>query len=323
MYLVFDVGGTYIKHALMTADGEILAKGKTKTPARKGSTVQDFVQTVSDVYEEYKADRNDIEGIAMDLPGRIDCERGYVYNGGALSYLKNTPLAELIEEACDQVPVTLENDAKAAALAEVWKGNAKEANNAVVIALGTGVGGGIILDRKVHHGKDMIAGELSYFLTHIDKERLDSYPVVESIENVYDAYNARIPISSTYVATSSLCYRFADKKKLDPDSVTGEQIYRLAAEGDKDALDALDDFYFEVAKLAVSVYMIVNPDVILFGGGISEEPKFLEGVQKYVDKICRLSEMYGGIRLDTCKYRNDSNLLGALYNYLQMKGLAE
>ena len=64
-------------------------------------------------------------------------------------------------------------------------------------------------------------------------------------------------------------------------------------------------------------------DVILFGGGISEEPKFLEGVQKYVDKICRLSEMYGGIRLDTCKYRNDSNLLGALYNYLQMKGLAE
>ena len=322
MYLVFDVGGTYIKHALMTADGEIIQKGKTKTPIQQDKTVQDFVKTIADVYEEKKQSEK-IEGIAMDLPGRIDCERGYVYNGGAISYLKDTALSELISAACDQVPVTLENDAKAAALAEVWKGNAQEANNAVVIALGTGVGGGIIIDRKVYHGKDMIAGELSYFLTHVDKNRLDSYRSIEEINSVYGAYDERSPISSTYVATSSLCFRVADKKHLPPDSVSGEDVYHMAAEGDADAIEALEDFYFEVAKLAVTVYMIVNPDVILFGGGISEEPKFMEGVRQYIDKLCRLSEMYRGIRIDTCKFRNDSNLLGALYNYLQRMHIVE
>ena len=322
MYLVFDVGGSAIKYALMTIDGEFIEKKKADTPLGMDKTAEDFVQVIAGIYAEYRS-RGDIEGIAMDMPGRIDYERGYVYVAGALTYINEVPLADMISEACDSLPVTIENDAKACALAEVWKGNARDAKNAVVIALGTGVGGGIIIDRKVYHGSDMLAGELTFFLVHLKKEKLDSYSPIDGFSSVYDVFEAGAPISSAYLATSGLCYQVAKAKGLPAEEVNGEKIYQWAEEGDSQVSELLESFYFEIAKLSVSLYVTLNPDVILFGGGISAEPKFLTGVMRYVEKIRRLSGMYSGIRVNICKYQNDSNLLGALYNYLQLKDLAD
>lgn len=316
MYLVIDVGGTYIKYAKMTIDGDILEKGKVPTPCKHGDKIEDFIDAITGIYNKYKED-NTVEGIAMDLPGQIDVDNGIVYGGGALKYLDEVNLQKLLMEKCNNVPVALENDAKSAALAEVWKGNAKDVNNACVMVFGTGVGGGVIIDRKIHRGKNMLAGELSYFLGNMTRDDLKSIQAVESTDVIYEIFDADYFIMSSIVSTSALCYRVAKKKNIDVSEVNGELIYKWVKAGDREVEDILEDFYFEIAKMCCSIYITIEPEVILLGGGISAEPSFIEGIRKYVDQIKKISKVYGGIKLDKCKYLNDSNLYGALYNFKQ------
>lgn len=315
MYLVFDVGGTFIKYAGMTSDGQITEKGKTPTPCQAGDSIDDFINVLTEVYKRFAGIEN-VEGIAMGLPGQIDVERGIVYGGGALKYLDEVALGQLLSERCDGVPVSLENDAKCAALAEVWMGNAKDAKNACVIVFGTGVGGGIIIDGKVHHGSRMLAGEISYFLDNMTIEDLDKIKPIEPLP-IYEAYETNPFIISSVVSTNALTYHVSKLKKIKPEEVKGEMIYQWVREGDKEVEEILEDFYFKIAKMCCSLYVTIDPDVILLGGGISAEPAFIEGIRKYVDKIKRITKVFNGIKLDVCKYQNDSNLYGALYNFKQ------
>ncbi len=320
MYLVFDVGGTYVKYACMTGEGEFLEKGKTPTPLGDDKTPYDLIAVMEGIYRE-KNINGEIEGIAVDLPGRIDVEKGYVHVGGGLRYMLDFSFGPELSKACDNLPVALENDAKSAALAEVWLGNAKDVNNAIVLVYGTGIGGGIIIDRKVHHGSQMMAGELSFFLSHLTRERLASYKSIDKFTDVIESYRQGCPISASYMSTASLVCRAADMKGMKYEDVNGELVYRWAREGDPEIIALLEDIYFESAVTIVSLCATLNPDIVLIGGGISAEPAFVEGIRRYVNKIARLSVMYGDIRVEACKFRNDSNMLGALYNFKQKYGL--
>lgn len=315
MYLVFDVGGTFIKYAWMTSDGQINEKGKMPTPCQVGDSIDDFINVVTDVYKKY-AETGNVDGIAMGLPGQIDVDRGIVYGGGALKYLDEIALGQLLSEHCDGVRVSLENDAKCAALAEVWMGNAKDVKNACVMVFGTGVGGGIIIDGKVHHGSRMLAGEISYFMDNMTREDLENIKSVEKLP-LYEAIDTNYFIMSSVVSTSALTYHVSKLKKMKPEEVKGEMIFQWVREGDKEVKEILEEFYFKIAKMCCSLYVTIDPDVILLGGGISAEPAFIEGIRKYVDKLKKITKVFNGIRLDVCKYQNDSNLYGALYNFKQ------
>ena len=140
MYLVFDVGGTFVKYAWMSVDGDIQEKGKYPTPTKEEESVPEFVESLGQIYDKYKD--QGVEGIALSLPGLIDAENGIIRNGGGIKYLKDAHLAELLGARCDGVKISMENDGKCAALAEVWMGNAKGCKNAAVVILGTGIGGG-------------------------------------------------------------------------------------------------------------------------------------------------------------------------------------
>lgn len=163
MYLVFDVGATFVKYAWMTGEGVIEEKGKIPTANKVGDGVEDFLESIGNIYDQYKC-RGAIEGIAMGLPGQVDVENGIVYGGGGLRYMDDIPLGKLLSKRCDGLNVSLENDAKCTALAEVWLGNASEVQDACVVVFGTGIGGGVIKDRKVHRGNHLLAGEISYCL---------------------------------------------------------------------------------------------------------------------------------------------------------------
>lgn len=339
MYLVIDVGGTFIKYALMNEEGEIAEKGKVKTPNKPSDTVDTFVETIAGIYANVKgnldsklpgkgvsgSEQSDsgrtegtliIEGIAMDLPGQIDVENGIVYGGGALRYMHDIPLERLVSERCDNVRVSLENDAKAAALAEVWKGNAKDVSDACILIFGTGIGGAVIKDRRVHRGKHLLAGEVSFA---IDEMTLDDVKKIRPIEgmDIMEAVDEVPYFWSAHASTASMCHELAKKLSLEDDEVTGELVYKWASEGNELAINALEEVYFSIAKQCLNLYVIFDPEVILIGGGISAEPKFLEGIKRYVDKIKTISLVYEKITLDVCKYRNDSNLIGALYNFKQ------
>ncbi|MBQ8412841.1 MAG: ROK family protein [Lachnospiraceae bacterium] len=327
MYLVFDVGATTIKYATMTSDGEILERGNVRTPVEEGEGIEDFVGVIGSIFDSYNTlaslgeDSDEgIEGIAMGLPGQIDVKRGIVYNGGGIRYLHEVHLQQLLEERCRNTPVSLENDGKCAALAEVWLGNAKDVKNACVLVFGTGIGGALIKNKKVIHGKQFLSGEVSYIFEDMTREDVDRLPEGENLMEALPSWEMveAYPYTwSTKRAPVQLCHWVAKKKGLSDGEVTGKRLYQWADEGDKEVVDMLEDTYFSIAKMCLNLYVIFAPEVILIGGGISAEPRFLEGINRYIEKLKKLSNVYTGLRLDNCKFFNDSNLLGALYNFKQ------
>lgn len=321
MYLVFDVGATTIKYATMSADGQILCKGKVRTPVDRNESIEDFVETLGKVYDEYKSDVN---GIALGIPGQIDVAKGIVYNGGGIRYLHEVSLREMIQKRCDSVPVAMENDAKCAALAEVWLGNAKDVDDACVLVFGTGIGGALIKNKRVIHGKHLLAGEVSFIFEDMTREEADNLPEGDCLMEkriVMDMVEELPYTWATKRATINVCHWAAKLKGISDDMVTGEKLYQWAKEEDADIINLLEDTYFSIAKQCLSLYVIFDPEVILIGGGISAEPEFLKGIKRYVEKLKKLSNVYKDIKVDNCKFFNDSNLLGALYNFKQQYNL--
>ena len=316
MYLSIDVGGTFIKYAIMEPDGSIITKDKTPTPGGYEHTKEEFYSVLDQIYKSLK-EQFDLQGICVSLPGQIDVEKGFVYGGGALPYLDGVYLAKELSQMCDGLNVSLENDAKCAALAEAWIGNAKDCKTAVVVVFGTGIGGGIVLDGKVHRGHNMVAGELSFWLDHISMEDIPHMKPTEELVNREDFLNYPKGFWHNKVSIMYLRKTIATYKGMDYRDVTGEMIYTWAEE-DTYIRTLLEHTYLSIAKQLCNLYVILAPEVILIGGGISERKDFFEGIMKYVNRIKKMSNIFRGIHVDTCKYLNDSNLIGALRNYQQL-----
>ena len=159
-YCVIDVGGTNIKYALMDEEANILDKAEIETPK---DSLALFIESIGQIYDKYKTD---VSGIAMSAPGRINCNTGFMFTGGALRYIENIPMADELKKRCP-VNISIENDGKCAALAELWKGSMKNSQHGLVLTLGTGIGGGVIVNGKLLRGQNFASGELSSFPTTI------------------------------------------------------------------------------------------------------------------------------------------------------------
>ena len=140
--MVFDVGGTEIKYSVMDEQMNRFDAGSVPTPQ---DTQEHFLDTIYALYAPHK---DEVDGIAMALPGFVDANTGYVSNGGALLYNTGTQVGQLVRERCG-CRVTLENDGKAAAIAELRAGALQGCCNAAVFIIGTGVGGGIIANGQL------------------------------------------------------------------------------------------------------------------------------------------------------------------------------
>jgi len=204
-------------------------------------------------------------------------------------------------------------------LSEIWQGNAKDYSSAVVLVFGTGVGGGIVIDRKILHGRGMVAGEMSYLFEDVNRDNIDKLvPLEANLKNTKK--HVKLPDNVTWTmqaSVSSLRREVAAVKGMREDEVSGEMIYEWETAGDKAVIDVLEDWYLNIAKHCMNIHVILAPDIILLGGGISAEPRFIQGVKKYVDKLAKFSVIYNEMQVGLCKFGNDSNLIGALFNYLQ------
>lgn len=291
--LVIDVGGTAIKYALMNDSAEFIEKGTVATPK---DTIEHFVEVIGTIYDKYKGQ---IEGIAMSMPGRIDSDRGYLYTGGALRYNDDKDIVSILKNRCP-VNITVENDGKCAALAEVWKGNLMDCDDAVVVILGTGVGGGVIKDKKLHKGKHFIAGEFSFVIT-------DNNLQEGSFSNWW----------GTQSSAATLCMQVAKAKKMKPEDVDGYKVFEYANSGDEEVLNILDDYCYKLAIQLYNLQYIYDPEKIAIGGGISKQEILFEYIQKNIDKLAKtLPFVMVKPKVVRCKFNNDSNLIGALYVYI-------
>jgi len=295
-YLVIDVGGSAIKYALMNDDYEMLEKGKIPTPkASEGATKEDFINAVKELYLKYK---DEVEGIAMSLPGLYNKKTKVIQIPGALDYNQNVDiLAELKKATTDHV--VIENDAKCAALCEVARGALKGTDVGAVCILGTGIGGGITIGNEVFVGAHGFAGEFSYLHTRWN-EPFNSFDKAWAMEAG---------------AVGLVCKILAACDE-DPKSMDGLKAFELCNSGDKRALGALKEFTDLTARGLYNLQATFDPDKIAIGGGISQQPILLEYIQKSLDEIYKSMPVpIPQVQIVPCQYFNDSNLIGALVKY--------
>ena len=145
-YLCIDVGGTAIKYGIANEEGLLISSDSITTPKK---SIEEFYDALDSIVLPVL---QMISGIAMSMPGRIENRTGHVYTGGAISsYMTDVPLGTLLSQRY-HLPVAIENDGKCAALAELWLGNLKDVDCGAVLLVGYGIGGGIVLNRKLYRG---------------------------------------------------------------------------------------------------------------------------------------------------------------------------
>lgn len=301
-YLSIDVGGTGIKYALMNDQAEILEKGEVATPK---NDLEGFLDVIVAIYEKY-ADQN-LQALAMSAPGKIDSDRSYFYTSGALMYLDGVNLADRLK---DRIPLEISvlNDAKSAALAELWKGSMKGKKSGIVMTLGTGIGGALIIDGKLWRGNTNCAGEFSGIPMRWDK------PTMMQGQDWW---------CSKY-CTQALTTSYALKKGIDPSSINGKDYFEQVNQNDKVAVACLDEFCDSLATGLLGMQLILDVEHISIGGGISRQKVLIDTLNRKVKELFdRIPSQVPASRMEisACQFSNDANLIGALYFYLVEHGL--
>ena len=298
-YLAIDIGGTFIQYAVITESAEIISKGKKPTDTEN---LDVFLDTLEEIYRENE--ESNPAGVAISMAGVLDVDSGYAYNGGGVRCIQNLEIVNILEDRL-KVPVTIENDAKAAALAEVWKGNLSDVRDGIVIVIGTAIGGAVIIDRKVLRGKNLMAGEFSY------------------ISIGEPGKPAWTDIWGNTGGARGLIQMTAAKKGLDPESLDGVAVFEMVNGGDAEARAALREYTDLLAQQIMNLQVVINPERFVIGGGISCQPVLFEELSKSVQMIS--DTFFGNVPVPDimpCRFFNDSNLIGALYAHLTRRGIS-
>lgn len=294
-YLAFDIGGTNLKYALINREGHIIEKGST--PSRT-ENLDAFMTSMYEVGDKYEGQ---FEGIAVCAPGKIDTKKKIIHFGGALPFLDGLNLQETLGRRYG-VPVGAENDGKAAALCEQWLGELHEVNTGAVMTLGTGVGGGILIDNRVLHGNTFQAGELSWMITNQGAGLQDM-----------NAYGGAL--CSAVRMVQAVNEKIGNENKND-----GKAAFKAIKSGNEDAVKIFKQFCFNVAVMILNVQTVINGEKVVIGGGISAQPILIEEIRNQFKKILTDNPMLGNQvippEIVAAKFKNDTNLYGALYALL-------
>ena len=297
--MVFDVGGTEIKYSVMDEQMHRTDSGAVPTPQ---DTQAHFLDAV---YRLYAPHKDEVTGIAMALPGFVDNRTGYVSNGGALLYNTATPVGQLLAEKCG-CPVILENDGKAAAMAELANGALKDCCNAAVFIIGTGVGGGIIANGQLVRGVLFTAGEYSFVNTNAE------------------AWDAPDQNMACQCSTSNLLKWYRARKALPEDApLDGRSFFAAANAGEPEALEVLRRFCHAVAVQIYNLTVLLDVEKVAIGGGISKQPLLLESLRSAYNGLyaSRAGQAYmEGLprcQIVPCAFSSEANQVGVAAAYFE------
>ena len=311
-YIGIDIGGTAIKYGLITGGGEFLHRGSVPTEVvTKG--VPQFLEKLVAIVKGYQQGRDKaveelrtspanpevlawaepLKGVGIATAGVVDPGTGKIlFASASFPGYEGTNLKKIIEQRC-LFPCTVENDVNAAALGEFWQGAGRGARSLFCITVGTGIGGALILDGKLVRGATYSAGEIGY-------TKIGEPGTLESL-----------------AATSALIREVAAAKNLDPQELDGQKIFAWAQDGDEIATAALDKMIARLAAGIANVCYIVNPELIILGGGIMAQTKYIGPRLDAELKKALLPLIYKGTQGVFAKLGNDAGMAGAVYNFLQ------
>lgn len=313
MYTIgIDLGGTNIVSLLMDKGGKIILRDTRKTLADKGkeTTLKQIENSAKAVIE--KARRKGIKkkaivGVGIGSPGPLSIKKGIVRFAPNLPGWRDVPLVDFLRERV-KLPVFLENDANAACLGEWWKGAGKGKKHIVLLTLGTGIGGGIVINNEILHGAWDTGAEVGHMTIVVD-----GLPCGCGSRGCLEAYASatgvvkRTLMALEKVKKSSLLERVrGDKEKL-----TSRIVYEEAKRGDSLAKEIAEETGKYLGAGIASLVNILNPEVVILGGGMIQAGELLfEPTRRYASRYA-LKEAIEGVEIVPARLGQDAGAIGA------------
>ena len=309
-YIGVDLGGTNIATAVINGKFEIIGKASVPTNApRPGEEIaKDIAKSVELALENAGVSMSEINSIGIGAPGAVNAEDGVIEFSGNLGF-DQVPLVEYVEKYTGK-KCFIENDANAAAYGELIAGAGRGAKNFVAVTLGTGVGGGIIIDGKIFSGWNSFGAELGHINLFLDGE-----PCTCGRKGCWEAYaSATALINQTKVAMendkSSKMWEIAGSL----DNVNGKTAFDGMRAGDKTATEVCNKYIKYVACGIVDVINIFQPEFVCIGGGISKEKETLrKPVEEYANKYRFGKTAKKKTEIKIAQLGNDAGIIGAAF----------
>lgn len=306
MYIGIDLGGTNMKAALVNEACEIVYK--KSIPTGEGLTAEQLVEKMAalslELVAEARVDRQAVRSVGIGVPGSVNNEAGEIIYTCNLPF-RNTPLRKLFQKSYD-LPVFIGNDADCAALGEAFAGVSGDCRHSIMITLGTGVGGGIIIDKKIYSGFNGIAGELGHMVIEYDGVTCGC-----GRKGCWEAYSSatalvRMTAEAMDAHPESLMWKLCDR-----DSISGKTAFLAEGQGDATAAEVVDRYVSYLACGLSNIINIFQPEVLCLGGGVSKEgDNLLRRVIPKVEKECYNRDV-SRTRICLAKLGNDAGLIGA------------
>ncbi len=306
IYVGIDLGGTNIAAGIVGESGKLLHKKSIPTGADRDAlaVIKDMAQVAMDVVAENGYTMDDVVSVGIGSPGSVDKAKGELVYANNLPF-SHTPMRAEMQKYINK-PIYIDNDANCAAWAEAMAGATKGVDDSIAITLGTGVGGGIVVNGKLYSGFNFIGGELGHTVIAVDGE-----PCSCGRKGCWEAYaSATALIRQTKRAAEA----HKDSKMWDytkDGKFSGRTAFLAAKDGDKAAQEVVDNYVKYVGCGIANMINIFQPEVLVVGGGVANEgDNLLNPVREYVKKetyakdikACRIEKAYLG---------NDAGIIGA------------
>lgn len=292
-FICIDIGGTSIKYGILRETGIIIEKGNMDTNALKEGG-QGIFEKIKYIISKYLKNYG-VEGICISTAGMVDPKDGKILF--ALEHLIPGYTGMEIKKEVEKefnIRCEVENDVNCAGLGEMWLGAGKGASSSVCLTIGTGIGGCIIINNELIHGFSNSAGEIGYMKIN-----------GEDFQNV--------------ASTTSLVKRVARLKNIAEENINGKMIFDMAKNKDQDCLKEIDYMIKSLAIGIANLSYIINPEVIILGGGIMAQEQFLKPKIEEALRKELIKTIYENTRIEFAKRQNDAGMIGALYNFLNKK----
>ena len=308
LYIGIDVGGTGIKAGVVDEAGNILHKDSCPTNKDRGheAVIHDMAQLSLKVLKESGHTLDEIHSVGIGIPGIQDPRTGRIPFCTNLAW-HDVPLVELIRKEIDK-PVFVNNDATVAGLAESVAGVSKGTRNSVFVTLGTGTGGGVIIDGKVYMGPHGIATEIGHMVTVVGGEMCTC-----GHRGCWERYSSASAIirEGRKFAQANPESPLAKSVNGDLDKIEARTVIDLAKAGDPDCVKLFDEYVMHLSVGLANLINLYDPEVIALGGGVSKAGDFLlDKVRALMPELVFFRTMpYAKIEL--ARLGNDAGIIGA------------
>ena len=311
-YIGVDLGGTNIAVGIVDEQYNLIVKGKTPTMKERGADeiVRDMATLAASLVEKAALTFDDITAMGVAAPGAVDNEKGEVVCCNNVKMF-HYPIAEKLKSLIPIKRVCLANDADAAAWAEAKAGAGKGCNDLVMVTLGTGVGGGIVLNGKIYAGYNNMGGEIGHMTLSYNGR-----PCTCGRKGCFEAYcsaTALIEMTKEKIAECAASGRTTIMTEMAKEKVSGRTAFNAMREGDAAAREVVDAYISYLACGITSLVNIFQPRVLCIGGGVCGEGEaLLAPLREIVDR-----EQYGTdahedkTELKIAELGNDAGIIGA------------